>query len=141
MSGTKSRLQGMAERVAAKSLGVDVSEIRAITEGGSERLVGFTGFDIWALVALIMQVLIDQIGNCPARRSTFNAIRNPGLFARVHMRRRAIKAFEDSPHAVWHRMGAVVHQAIEEEAAVQEDEDLAVMFSEAQNPPIGLMLL
>ena len=67
--GSKSRIQGMAERVAARVLGVEVDEVRDVIADGENStgmLVGRAGFDIWALVLVIMEVLIEQIGNCPA---------------------------------------------------------------------------
>lgn len=137
-----SKIRGLAERVAARSLGVTVDEVRSVLDSDeTSQLIGFSGFDIWTLVAAIMQVLMDQIGNCPARKSTFDAIRNPGLFARVHMRRRAVKVFDEMPEVVWQGRGAAVARIIEEEAAKQTDEELAAMFVEAKNPPLDLMLI
>ena len=141
----KSKLQGMSERITARIMRVEVGEVQQILadETGTARLVGRAGFDIWVLVLAIMEVLMDQIGNCEARKSVFASMRSPTPLARIVMRRRASRVFDALPpkERVWGDLGATVARAIEEDVADKDDEELAAIFVEAQNPPVELLLI
>jgi hypothetical protein len=122
-----------------------VGEVEAAVSGTAadreqQMVVGFSGFDIWTMVGLILQVLIDQIGNCQARPAVFNSMRQPGLFARIQKRRQTVAVFKASGTR-FEDSGMVVFEAIAQETELLKDEEMAVMFQEAQNPPIDLMLI
>jgi hypothetical protein len=134
MARRQSVLQAMAERVAARGLGVEVSELREVLANKeSSQLIGFNGFDIWDLVAQILEVLLANIGNCQSRPAVFNAMRRPGLFATGFTNNRTREIFRDG-NPMWIPYSRLVADGIRQEASTLSDEDFVKGFQEAHNP-------
>lgn len=131
----RTTLQAIAERATARVFNVSVEEVQAIADNPEDdvELVGMASAVWMTFLTQMLQLLMEMLGDCPARKSTFTAIRKPGIFARAVARTRANRIFS-SGDSRFTRMGTAAVEALEEESAALKDEEITVAINEVQNP-------